>query len=338
MMKRRYTIAISFFFILIVLTVGQAMSAGTATVSPGYEAYDEALIGVQFRSFANTKGEEIYVGVPDFNGKSKRADVDFNWWIINDVSFTFDPQQDKLIASVSNYYETTSIEYTDVSTTLVNEGFTYTLDDLNVMQITLSNKDKNGHLIFANVVLDGQTLGSFSEDDLNDWMVTGLDFSEGFTLSGTIYALGSFGKNQEKAHVEIKVGHSASIPTTPTPTNTPVPPTNTPIPTATNTPIPTATNTPVPTNTATAVPTNTPTNTPIPTATNTPIPTATNTPVPTNTATADPTTTPTNTPIPTATNPPVPTSTAPAAPTHTTTNTPASSEQPRVGKESRSRR
>lgn len=108
-----------------------------------------------------------------------------------------------------------------------------------------------------------------------------------------------------------------SIPSTNTPTNTPVP-TNTP----TNTPVPTNTNTPPPTNTPT--PTLTVTSSQTPTATHTPLPT--NTPIPTNTPGLIPTET--LPPPATSTDSPVPTETPIGTDIPLPTNTPGDTSTP----------
>ncbi len=315
MMKTRHiNISTTFFALIFIVFVGQVFGGETAVVSTGYEPHEADLFGIRFRSFANTGGGEMYAGLSNLGGGPNRAEADLNWTEENIVTFTFDVAADMLIASVTNELGTTTIEYSDLSEVLEKKDSTYTIDDLNVMQITLANRDNNSTVTFSDVEINGQALGTFSGIGWNDWMVTGIDFSQGFTVTGTIQLAGAFSNSQEKSKVEIKVGYSSDA--APTATNTLEPTaTNTPEPTATNTPEPTATNTPEPT--ATNTPEPTATNTPEPTATNTLEPTATNTPEPTATNTPEPTAT--NTSDPTATNTPEPVVTIVPEPTMTTT-------------------
>ncbi|MCA9932121.1 MAG: hypothetical protein KC419_26740 [Anaerolineales bacterium] len=278
---------------------------------------EKELIGVRFRSFANTSGSELYTGLIPLAAGSSRVDTDLIWEEENFVMFAFDREADKLVAAVSNESGTTDIEFTELSEALFRKGHTYTVDDFTVMQITVVNQDKESEILFSDVKINEQSLDLFLEDtNENNWMVIGIDFSQSFTLTGKIELSGPFSRSQERSVVEIKLGSLSDDALTAVPTNTPQP-------TATNTSLPTATNTPLPTATNTAVPTNTPqptaTNTSLPTATNTPLPTATNTAVPTNTPqpTATNTAVPTNTPQPTATNTSLPTATNTAVPTNT---------------------
>ena len=257
-MKSRHIIISTIFLALIAFFVGQAFGDETAVITPGYQPHEADLIGVRFRSFANTGGEELYTGIPDLGNGANRTASNLNWAEENSVTFTFDPTADKLIATVTNGNGTTTIEYPNLTKALANKGIAYTLDDLNIMQITLANRDKNGSIAFNNVMIDGQSIGSFSETGWNDWMVTGVDFSQGFTLTGTIEISGSISNSQEKSKVEIKVGYSSAA--VPTPINTPQPSaTSTPQPTATGTPEPVVTIIPDPAMTTTPEPTDVPT-------------------------------------------------------------------------------
>lgn len=257
-MKTRHIIVSTIFLALIfAFFVGQAFGSETAVVTPGYEPHEADLFGVRFRSFANTGGGEVYTGLANFGGGPNRAEADLNWTEENIVTFTFDAAADKLIASVTNELGTTTIEYTELTAALEKKGSTYTIDDLNIMQITLANRDQNSLAIFSDVEINGQSVGTFSEAGWNDWMVTGVDFSQGFTVTGKIQLAGAFSNSQEKSKVEIKVGYSASV--VPTTTNTPDPTTtNTPEPTATNTPEPIVTIIPGPAITVTPQPTRIP--------------------------------------------------------------------------------
>ncbi len=325
MKTRHINISIIFIAFIFIGFVGQVLGEETAVVTTGYEPHEADLFGVRFRSFANTGGGEMYTGLANFGGGPNRVEADLNWTEENKVTFTFDADADKLIASVTNSQGTTTIEYLNLSETLAKKDYAYTTADLNVMQITLANRDKESLAIFSDVEVNGQELGTFSEMGWHDWMVTGIDFSQGFTITGTIQLSGAFSNSQEKSKVEIKVGYSSdAVPTAtdtpePTATNTPEPTaTDTPEPTATDTPEPTATDTPQPTATNTSEPTGSDTSGPIPT--NTHEPTATNTPEPTATNTTEPTAT--NTPEPTATNTPEPTATSTSEPTATNTPEP----------------
>ena len=77
--RRNYQIFLGALLILsLALPFFPAGVAHATTVTPGYVAPDEDLIGVRFKSFANTGDKEIYVGVPNL-GDPPRAQTDIVW-------------------------------------------------------------------------------------------------------------------------------------------------------------------------------------------------------------------------------------------------------------------
>ncbi|MAU01362.1 MAG: hypothetical protein CL608_29835 [Anaerolineaceae bacterium] len=195
-----------------------AWSASNLVVSEGEEAYEEALIGLRLRSFNNTGGSELFLGVPDLALGTNRNEANIQWAETNGVSFSLNRLTDSLNVTIVNGNGTYSLDYPNVSSQLAALGKTYTVDDLNIMQITLVDRDE-GEVLLQNAMIDGQTLGDFSGDNWNHWMVSGYDFSQGFELTGTLLLTGSFSNSQEMSKIEFRVGHQFVPDTTP-PTTT----------------------------------------------------------------------------------------------------------------------
>jgi len=189
--------------------------AQSPTITPGYAPYDQELISVRFRSFANTGGEEIYVGVPDLGAPQPRVVRNMTWVAgTNTITIVYDQALASLTATVVNSNGTFSLANTNLVADLAAKGKTHTLADLNIMQITVASRDTGTSAALQNVVLDGASLGSFSgpTPSLLDWMVNGAQLSDGFTLTGNLVLNGTFSGSQENSRVEIKAGYKTLPP------------------------------------------------------------------------------------------------------------------------------
>ena len=191
-----------------------AMAAGP-TVTPG-SASQEELISTRFRSFGNTGGDEIYVGVPNL-GDPPRAARTITWATgLNAITIVYDQNAPSLTAKVVNVNGTFLLTNTNLLADLATKGKTHTLADLNIMQITVASRDLGTQTApgtstaLKNVVLDGAPLGDFNgTPNVLDWKVTGAQLNDGFTLTGDIVLSGSFSTSQENSKVEIKAGYAA---------------------------------------------------------------------------------------------------------------------------------
>ncbi len=193
-----------------------AMAAGP-TVTPG-SASQEELISTRFRSFGNTGGDEIYVGVPNL-GDPPRAARTITWATgLNAITIVYDQNAPSLTAKVVNVNGTFLLTNTNLLADLATKGKTHTLADLNIMQITVASRDLGTQTApgtstaLKNVVLDGAPLGDFNgTPNVLDWKVTGAQLNDGFTLTGDIVLSGSFSTSQENSKVEIKAGYAATV-------------------------------------------------------------------------------------------------------------------------------
>ena len=199
----------TFLSILLILAmlVGTSI-CGAQTVTTTDPLHDEDLAGVRFKSFANTGSREIYAGVPDLGVGTRRSETDITWVAgDNNVSFSYDQAADKLIAQVTNPAGSWTLEYPNLSTQVASlTSGTYDLEDLNIMQIDVVNRD-NQTASLTDVYLDGISLGDFGVGmtGWNTWWVTDYCFGRGFEIVGTLQLAGTF-SGDEVSKLEIKVG------------------------------------------------------------------------------------------------------------------------------------
>jgi len=202
--------------VFILMTAGLAISASPPVWTYGLIPYDEELIGVRYRSFGNTEGEEIYLGIPDLGLTTHRLGANTTWAEWNKVAFSYDPLKDELTTEVDpgdDGLGVTTLVYSGVSSQITALGKKFALGDLNIMQITLANGDQNTTVNWNDVFLynvdfpDGVSFGSFGGNGIFDWMLQAFDFAQGFKVTGLLHVTGPFGTSQEQSKLEIKVGH-----------------------------------------------------------------------------------------------------------------------------------
>ena len=166
----------------------------------------EELIGVRFKSFANTGSREIYLGIPDLGIGSQRTERDYSWSKPGDheVAFALDRANDKLIASVGS----TALEYPNLTESIeLFSGGTCTLDQIHSFLIQVTDRDPDAQVDLLDVSVDGRDLGDFVGDGaLHTYSFLNLGLKDGFLFAGTIRLDdGPFG-GDEVSRVEIKVG------------------------------------------------------------------------------------------------------------------------------------
>lgn len=202
---------------LMCLVGAGAVLADPPAWTPGALSNTEDLIGVRFRSFGNTTGPEVYLGVPAYSQSGSFTETDLTWQETNQITFTYDATLDKLTTELFNGAETFSLEFLDVSDKITNPPKEYTLDDLNFLQFTIIKGNQNTAVNFNDVFFkntdypDGVSLGSFGGNGRYDWSFKNdtnspLILTDGFTVTGTIRLLGTF-TGAETSMLEIKAGH-----------------------------------------------------------------------------------------------------------------------------------
>ncbi len=194
----------------------------TLTVTPGFRNYDAALIGLRYRSFGNVVGAgEAYLGIPDLGVAGNRVERNFHpcaWGNTsgnsqtNAITFTFDKAADLLITTVDTGAPgcAFSLTYPNLTANLAVKKPGFLLSQMNIMQITVSGRDTNTTVSLESLTFNGTPLGTFTATQppgqFLDWMVTGLEFNQSFTMTATLKLTGAFGGSQELSRVGLSVG------------------------------------------------------------------------------------------------------------------------------------
>ncbi len=171
---------------------------------------------VRWRSFGDTGEDEVYLGVGNL-GADERVASNFGstpWGSSNSVSFAYDPANDKLTTQVQIDQQTSfSLEYPNFASELASRT-TCTLESLNALVITAVAGDPE-----TTVIMNGINYNDGTNDiAIGDWSGTsdpsileiaeadlGVDFRDGFTITGTLALSGSFGVDPELSRFEIAV-------------------------------------------------------------------------------------------------------------------------------------
>jgi hypothetical protein len=178
----------------------QCCAGGGPTVEPGAPADFAKGLGVRFRSFANTGGDEVFMGVGDL-GTPPRGDYGYSWSKPGSHDFTFSFDGD---TTLSVDLDGSMVESYDISADLFKTGCS--LADLDRLEIVVANRDTGTTVNLNDLTLDGADLGSLTGDGFSVWNISDSDFSAGFTFTGTVQLDGAFSNSQELSRIELLVG------------------------------------------------------------------------------------------------------------------------------------
>jgi hypothetical protein len=178
--------------------------AGTALAIPITDGFPS----VRFRSFGNTGGDEVYLGVADLGSDSNRVAAGYTWPNPSNtmITFSYDP-------SVGSNGQ---LSVSDGFGALTYD-FAAAVDPMNFFRISVADRDPGGQVDFTNVYLDGVFVGNFiGTDSWVDYDFVNFGLDDGFTLTGVIGLSGTFGNSQERSKVQISMGYdpdaSAPVP------------------------------------------------------------------------------------------------------------------------------
>jgi hypothetical protein len=182
-----------------------------------YQADDDSFLtgGAAVRYKGKNSGKEIYLGIPSLGVGGNRVEAEYggqsgapDWadQMSHAVTFAFDTMANKVTTSVNSVV---LLEY-DFDL-LLPPGCP--IDAWNRMDILLrDNSSAVPNVEFNNVTLSFgavmHELGDFAHSGsptFQHWMVSGVDFSQEFTLSGDLVVDGPWANN-EATRVEITVG------------------------------------------------------------------------------------------------------------------------------------
>ena len=183
--------------------------------------FQQDLVAARYRSFANTGGEEVYLGTPDL-GAVPRGATNLTWTTgtsaaspaSNNVTFTYNPDSG-LTTTVTNGAGTSWTVTRTLDQLLADftsKSKTNRLADLNVLRITVKSRNTGSNAALKNVVVDGQALGSFAGVGVLDWTVTGACLANGFTMTGKVQLDGPFSTSQETSAIDVRAGVDTTLP------------------------------------------------------------------------------------------------------------------------------
>lgn len=155
------------------------------------------IAGARWRSFANTGGGEVYLGVGDIGVGANRVERNYTWVRPGTypVVFTYDPANLKLTSTGA--YGT------------LTYNLNAPLQPMDSFEILISDRDTNSQVDFLDVTLEGQPLGSFfGNGGVLVVKLPSADLNDGFTFTGTVSISGNFSISQELSRVDIFVGQN----------------------------------------------------------------------------------------------------------------------------------
>lgn len=212
-MKRSSTFCIPIWLIIIMLfqsplgaqpivTTGTAPNSVTGVIAARWKGFNNP----------NNTNTAMYVGNSNIgSGGANRVERTGSIYLRpgnNTVSFQYDKPNDRLLASING----NTIIYTGVSGRLVGAA---NICRMNYMNINVRN-NAVATVSFNSVTLDGNAIGPFNITGGQNlsWNVQNVDFSDGFTLNGTITLTSAAYGGNENSKVEITVGEMTPVKST----------------------------------------------------------------------------------------------------------------------------
>lgn len=169
----------------------------------GAQSGPAELAAVRFRSFANTGGREIYLGIPDLGMPGGRVETDYTW-------------ERPGVYFAALHYDAESLLLTTVVINLESgnlgllffDRFTEPLD-LDSILIRLADRDVDSQVDFLAVEVDGTALGDFiGNESIADYSFPNGDLNDGFLAYGFLLLQGNFSQSAELSRLEIIVGRN----------------------------------------------------------------------------------------------------------------------------------
>lgn len=178
---------------------------------------DGNFLSVRMRNLDNSADQqEVYLGTPDLGVAGNRVGgfSGAAYGASNEFTLEWDPLADLLTFTLDNGTVTNTLNYTS----------TYA-GDLNYLQFFVSeaatSSTVTGEIRLINLVLNGVDVTGIPDPTPtggNNYYLSGINLTSGFTLTGVLERTGVFGSSAEGAgRVDITAGYRASegLPTTP---------------------------------------------------------------------------------------------------------------------------
>jgi hypothetical protein len=182
-----------------VLAGGMISSLSAApVVSSGFDPAATLKAAVVFRNFSAS-------GMSVGNGSVRLTNLSTN----SDSNLTGGWQQSGGVNKVTFSYNGTSIIGATVDNGTPRGPFNFStgsLGSLNYLQIRVQTEGSGRTVTFANVKVNGQAVGTFTAPLVQQWSVTGIDLTSGFTVEGDVILSGSHGGG-DSTNIEVTAGH-----------------------------------------------------------------------------------------------------------------------------------
>lgn len=196
-------------FVHVTVEGGLAVDSHALHHSYSEGGFDDAAVSkgvVRYRNFGNGVGGEIYLGSPGLTSRVEKdfynsLDCDGNsvqgiWQPVNPVRLTYDPQTGILATRVSANHDF-CLEYA------IGD-----LGVLNYLKLAVVNRATGTSVAFNNGHVNGFSLGDLPAAGWQDFMVSGIDLSNGFVLEGDLVLEGIQPNSAETNKLEIELGVS----------------------------------------------------------------------------------------------------------------------------------
>jgi hypothetical protein len=182
------------------------MLSGVIILATGCNGPEEVL-GVRFKSFANTGSREIYLGVPDLGHGDQRTEKDFSWSTPgeHEITFILDRGDDKLVVHVDG----TSLEYPNLTEKigLFTSG-DCTLDQINSFVISVVDRDTDAQVDFLDFTIDNspERKDYIGDGTWRNYTFLNFGLKDGFRFDGTVSLDDGPFTGDEVSKIEIKAG------------------------------------------------------------------------------------------------------------------------------------
>ena len=194
--------------LLVLLVLIGATPLGAHEVLEGAVPDADYVIGVKYRSFANSPDPQAIIGLTPL-GSPNQVAGNIAWSIEqkNFFKFTYDPNKKEIstvVFQMNPSYKSSIYKYEIPSGTL-------NLDLLTMMKISIICGDSGAIVALKNVTLNGTRLIPYDDfivapDPRKDWTLKGFDFKNGFVFTGEIVLTGNFGTDPEASYIALAVG------------------------------------------------------------------------------------------------------------------------------------
>ena len=211
--KPETILLIALFATLLLFSELQLVQAAPVVTGPYTSSAGAMGGGVRYKAFRNPG--RVYMG-PNMGAGNypNRVETGVTWASPGtfSITFTYDKANDRLVTTVG----ATTLVYPSISTYAGYPG-SVPPSSWNFLQITIANRGTGTTVNLNSVNIDTYSLGSFSggvgPTGFQFWQVTNYDFSQGFTVTGTIQLAGTAANfGDETCKIEINVGYFAPPP------------------------------------------------------------------------------------------------------------------------------